>query len=332
MLLALLLACSDEPASPPAAPAGDPQLSRGATGTPDPLRVGWQTTWATQGQIAVVLQKTDILAKHGFAGTFVGFSYGGPLNEGALAGEVDALFTADQPALSLHAKDPSWGVVARLMYNRVGLLVPPDSPAKTVGDLKGGTVAVPFGASAHREAIRAIKAAGLDPKEDVTLTNLGLEEIVALAGAGAENGRWGGTSAAAAWDPAFANLEHEGKGRTLHTATVTALALMDDDYAKAHPGADARFRDAVAEAWTYFRDHKGEAHAWFLEASKLKLEPAVLETAASVEPNYTGAEPVRVTLNDADRAGLQSVADFMLETGLLKAPVQAEAMLRAPAR
>jgi ABC-type nitrate/sulfonate/bicarbonate transport system substrate-binding protein len=320
MLIAALLACTPEAPPPTEAPEGDP------------IRIGWQTTWATQGQIAVILEKTDILAKHGFAGELKGFSYGGPLNEGALAGEVDALFTADQPAISLYAKDPAWGVVARLMYNRVGLFVPPGSPAQSVADLRGGTVAVPFGASAHREAIKAIKAAGLDPKADVSLTNLGLGEIVALAGAGAEGGTWGGTSAAATWDPTFANLVHEGKARALHTATVTALVLLDDDYTKAHPGADLRLRDAVADAWSYFRDHKAEANAWFLEASKLTLDPAVLETCASVEPNYTSADPVRVTLSPEDVAGLQGVADFMLETGLLKAPVRAEAMLRAPAR
>ncbi|MFZ5475158.1 MAG: ABC transporter substrate-binding protein [Myxococcota bacterium] len=320
MLIALLFACFSEPEAPtPDAPAGDA------------LRVGWQTTWATQGQIAVILQRTDILARKGFAATFTGFTYGGPLNEGALAGEVDVLFTADQPALSLFAKDPGWGAVARLMYNRVGLFVPPGSPAKTVADLRGATIAVPFGAAAHRETIEALRGAGLDPKADVSLTNLGLEEIVALANTPEMDGRWGGIGAASTWDPAFANLEHGGKARTLHVGRVTALALMDDDYAKAHPGADARFRDAIAEAWTYFREHREEANAWYLEAAKLELDPAVLDASAKIEPNYAG-EPVRVTLTAEDVAELQGVADFMHEAGLLREAARAEAMLRPSAR
>ncbi|HCH65413.1 MAG TPA: hypothetical protein DFR83_21585, partial [Deltaproteobacteria bacterium] len=45
-----------------------------------PIRIGWQTTWATQGQLAVALMDTDILKAHGLVATFEGFSYGGPLN------------------------------------------------------------------------------------------------------------------------------------------------------------------------------------------------------------------------------------------------------------
>ena len=47
-----------------------------------------------------------------------------PLNEAALAGEVDVLFTADQPALALCHRDRKWKMIGRLMYNRVGTFVP----------------------------------------------------------------------------------------------------------------------------------------------------------------------------------------------------------------
>ena len=129
------------PATPPAVaeavPSG-PTLTLSTTGTGTPIRIGWQTSWATQGQLVSVLVHTDILEKNGFVGEFKGFAYGAPLNEGALAGAVDALFTADQPALSLAAKVPAWGIVGRLMYNRVGLFVPSTSPVKSAKDLKIG--------------------------------------------------------------------------------------------------------------------------------------------------------------------------------------------------
>ena len=66
-----------------------------------PIRIGWQTTWATQGQLAVILMKTDILRSAGFEPEFVGFSYGGPLNEGALAGEVDVAEGLDQALVDI---------------------------------------------------------------------------------------------------------------------------------------------------------------------------------------------------------------------------------------
>ena len=56
------------------------------------IRIGWQTTWATQGQIVQTLAHTDVLARNGLDPEFVGVTYGAPLNEAALAGEVDNFY------------------------------------------------------------------------------------------------------------------------------------------------------------------------------------------------------------------------------------------------
>lgn len=310
------------PADPPPAPGLDP------------IRIGWQTTWATQGQLSLVLQRTDILARHGFVGEFVGFSYGGPLNEGALAGEVDVLFTADQPAISLAAKSPRWGTIGRLMYNRVGTFVPPGSSVRTPGDLRGGTVAIPFGAAAHRETLGALERAGLQPGTDVRPVNLGLQEIVALVGAGASEGRWGSIDAASAWDPAFAELEHSGAVRTIASGVVTSLVMFDAEYSAQHPGAEQRFMGAMAMASDWYRTHPDQANTWFKEAAKLPFDVAVLDLAASVEPNLqaTEAAGIRHALGEKDLAGLQRAADFMLGAGLLKAPFATAEMVRPVAR
>jgi sulfonate transport system substrate-binding protein len=294
--------------------------------------VGWQTTWATEGQLAVVLERTGILAEEGFDPTFVGFTYGGPLNEGALAGEVDVLFTADQPAVSLLARAPDMGIISRLMYNRVGTFVPPDSPVHAPADLRGRTVAIPFGAAAHRETLRAIEAAGLDAARDVRTVNLGVQELVALVGAGATDGRWGEVDAGSAWDPAFADLEHGGRVRTVAQAVVTAVAVMDMDYVAAHPGADGRFLTALERAWAWYRDHREQADAWFLEEAKLSFDPEVLAVAASVEPNLDLDQPVRVALDASDLARLQEAADFMAKADLLPESLQVASRVHQPAR
>ena len=118
-----------------------------------PIRVGWQVPWATEGQLVQTLKHTEILKNHGLTGDFKGFDYGGPLNEAALAKQVDVIFTADQPAATLLSKNPNWKIIGRLMYNRVSLYVPPKSPIETSKDLKGKTVAMPFGAAAQRMAL-----------------------------------------------------------------------------------------------------------------------------------------------------------------------------------
>ena len=83
--LCLFLACGSgetQPAASSSAPSVDVPEAKPAPSSwkPIPIRVGWQETWATQGQLAVILQQSEILSGLGFAPTFVGFSYGAPLN------------------------------------------------------------------------------------------------------------------------------------------------------------------------------------------------------------------------------------------------------------
>src|SRR5690606_23399131 len=136
------------------------------------IRIGWQVSWATQGQIAQTLQRTNALALNGLRGEFKGFSYGAPLNEAALAGEVDVLFTADQPAAALLARDDRWKIICRLRHSRVALYVPRNSRIRTVADLRGRTIAMPFGAASLREAFKALRTAGIDPMRDTRIVHM----------------------------------------------------------------------------------------------------------------------------------------------------------------
>ena len=299
--------------------------SEANTGTP--IRVGWQETWATQGQLAVILQQSDILKDLGFSPEFVGFSYGAPLNEGALAGEVDVLFTADQPAIALCNRDNTWGMIGRLMYNRVGTFVPPESAVKSVADLSGKTIAIPFGAAAHRETLGAVMAAGMNPENDVNTINMGIKEIAVLA----NSQKWDTVDAGSAWDPIFAQLESSGLVRTIAQGLVTSVVVMDDDFVKANPGADEKFMQAVSAAYTEYKGDTTKANQAFKVASNLNFSLAALDLAASVEPNLGTDNPVSVVLSETDRANIQKAADFMMEAKILKTTVDTSTMIRASA-
>lgn len=333
LVLSALFACSGgEPAqnAEPVAPATEkaaenaeaPDAAAANSGTP--IRIGWQETWATQGQLSVILQQSSILKDLGFAPEFVGFSYGAPLNEGALAGEVDVLFTADQPAIALCNRDNTWGMIGRLMYNRVGTFVPPDSDVKTVADLKGKTIAIPFGAAAHRETLGAVQSAGMDPSADINAVNMGIKEVAVLA----KTNKWDTVHAGSAWDPVFAQLESSGLVRTVAQGLVTSVVVMDDDFVKANPGSDAKFMQAMVKAYEQYKADTAKANQAFKTASNLDFSLAALDLAASVEPNLDAANAVSVTLSDDDKANIQKAADFMLEAKILKAKVDTSTMIR----
>lgn len=287
------------------------------------IRIGWQTTWATQGQLTEVLKHTNLLQKHGLKGNFIGFSSGAPLNEAALAKGVDIIFTADQPAATLLSKNPNWVIIGRLMYNRVSLYVPPKSSIKEVADLKGKTVGMPFGASAQRMALQAEKDAGLDPKIDVKNVNLGMLEQSDLV-RDPNVASWGNIDALAGFDPTPAIFEEKGLARNLKVGNVVSVIMVSKDYIKSNPNSPENFLKAFYEAYDYYRMHISQANSWFITDSKLNVSQSVLNVAASVEPNLSAKSKndMRIGFSEDDFKRLQDAADFIYAQSLVKTQVK----------
>jgi ABC-type nitrate/sulfonate/bicarbonate transport system substrate-binding protein len=285
----------------------------------DTVRVGWQTPWATQGQVAQTLAHTDILRTNGLQARFSGFLSGAPLNEAALAGSVDVFFTADQPAATLLARRPDFVVLGRLMNNRVCLYVPPDSPVRTVADLRGKTVGMPFGAAAQRKALEAMIAAGLDPDHDVKSVNMDITEQTAVVGAGTRSD-WGKIDALAGFDPTAAIFEAAGTARMLNCSNVVAVVVASRRFVEQRQAAASAFLTAYVQAWHYYATHQAQADQWFAAASGLKLtsdEP--LKISAAVEPNVSTktVQQLKVTLDDGDLRVFQQAADFIADRKLV---------------
>ena len=287
------------------------------------LKIGWQSTWATQGQLSLILQKTPILEENGIKGEFLSFVYGGPLNEAAVAGAVDVVLTADQPALTLLSKDPNWEIVGRLMYNSGAIVVPAKSQLNSVQDLKGKSVAVPFVAAVHRVLIRKEEEAGLQPGMDVTNINLGMSEILTLAEAG-KGASFGQVDAAALWDPAPLVLEAKGLARTISRGNILALVLMRKPYSS-DPALREKLMNAISSAYVFYRSNRQSANAWFAEAARLDFDSTILDKAASVEPNLQGSAPPNVKLSPEDIKALEDVEKFMLQQKLISVPVNVRA-------
>ena len=287
------------------------------------INIGWQIPWATEGQLAQILKNTDILKKYGLQGDFKGFSSGAPLNEAALAGEVDILFTADQPIATLLAKNPNWVIIGRLMYNRVSLYVPPLSPINSIADLKGKTVAMPFGAAAQRMALKAEKDAGLNPQKDVNNINLDIYEQSDLVhDSGAV--KWGSIDAMAGFDPNPAIFEEKGLIRVLETGKVVSLIVMSNKFIEENPDAPTQFLKAFYDTYDYYRNNIVQADDWFKDDAKLDITSKALEISASIEPNLKAESKsdIRIDLTNEDLIIMQEAADFIFDQGLVKNRVE----------
>ncbi len=279
------------------------------------IRIGWQVPWATQGQLVQILKHTDILAKNGLEAAFVGRTYGPQLNEIALAGEIDVVLTADQPAATLFAKDKGWLGVGRLMYNRTLTYVPPKSPIKSMAELKGKTIALPMGAAAERITVAALKKAGLDPAKDVKILNLDIREQGPLVLGGADKESWGNIDALAGFDPTPAIFEAKGLIKVLDVGKVCSLVLMNQEFIKAHPAVATKMMQALFDAYDYYRQHVEEANGWFMAEAGLSsgADQTACNAAASIEPNLKAKKraEMRLSFTDEDFAIMAEAAEFM---------------------
>jgi len=277
-----------------------------------PIRIGWQVAWATQGQIAQILKHTNILELNGLKGDFKGFTYGAPLNEAALAGEIDVGFVADQPAASLIARGGKFKIVARLIDFRAGIIVPSDSEVRQVSDLKGKTLAIPFGSSTHRMVLGMLKNSGLDPDKDIKILNMDISEQASVVLAGNKKVWKGNIDALASWDPNIAIFEDKGLAKVLKDEPGLAVVYLSEDFIKKHPDAAVAFLKAYIESYYYYATHQDRANQWFAEEARIQFDPSLLNMAGSFEPNLKAKsiEDIDIKIYERHIKMMEEGADF----------------------
>lgn len=295
------------------------QLHPGPAFAAPPLRLGWQIPWATQGQLVMGLKYTNIPELTGIDLDYSGFSYGGPLNRAALSGEVDILLTADQPALVLTSRSKDFDIVARMMYNRVCLYVPPKSPVRTLGDLRGRTIMGPVGAAAERVAMAEIARAGVALSE-INAGSLDMSQQSALLRTGSQGEKWRNIDALYGFDPLPAVFETAGQARMLHCGKVVSVVVASKELIQKRPEQLRSFLRAFALSWAYFATKPQLVNRWFSEESKLNVGDDVLDKAASIEPNrwVKNVSQIRLRFNQEDLEVLDEALSFLLSRKIVK--------------
>ncbi|WP_167471131.1 ABC transporter substrate-binding protein [Cupriavidus lacunae] len=107
------------------------------------------------------------------------FTSGPPLTNEMVADKLDIGAMADFPgslnAAAFQKAGKKSMFIAPLSGNAIGtgngIVVPADSPVQSLAELKGKTISVPFGSTAHGMLLRAIRRQGWDPDKDVMLVS-----------------------------------------------------------------------------------------------------------------------------------------------------------------
>ena len=196
------------------------------------LRIGYQK----YGTLVLLKAKGTLekrLAEQGVEVQWTEFPGGPQLLEGLNVGSIDFGVTGETPPVFAQAAG------ADLLYvayeppapTSEAILVPKDSPIKSVKDLKGKKVVLNKGSNVHYLLVRALEDAGLKYSDIQTI-------FLPPADARAAFER-GSVDAWVIWDPYQAAAEQQLQARTLRDASALAdnhqFYLATKPYAEQHP-------------------------------------------------------------------------------------------------
>ncbi|MDO0928940.1 ABC transporter substrate-binding protein [Streptomyces sp. TG1A-8] len=297
-LVLLLTACGGNPAA---------SAGTGADGSgPVTLDVGDQ-----KGGSEAILRAAGELGNLRYRIKWSTFTSGPPLLEAVNAKAVDIGGVGNTPPVFAAGAGSRITVVAAWHGTSKGdtILVPDDSALTRPDQLKGRSVAVAQGSSAHYQLLASLKAAGLT-LADVHVKYLQPADALAAFTSGK-------VDAWAVWDPYTSQVLRAGQGRVLTTGdgvtngltfqVAAPGALRDPKKAAAMKDYLARLRRATA--WVH--DHQEEWAKVWAKDTGLPYEVAL----ASVE--RTNSTRVAVAVDKPLVASEQQIADAFAGLGLI---------------
>jgi len=276
------------------------------------LRIGYQKSASL-----FVLQKAQgtlekRLAPQGVAVKWVEFPAGPQLLEGLNVGAIDVGFVGEAPPIFAQAAG------ARFVYvgndpaspSTEAVVVPKDSPLKSVADLKGKRIALNKGSNVHYLLVKLLEKNGLK-YSDITPVFLPPADARAAFEKGA-------VDAWAIWDPFLAAAEHQGNARQLAdgTGVVNSYSyyLAQADYAQANPRVIHELFANTQDAAKFVQADIPRAAA--LVAPLQGLDVAVVET--SLRRYRYGVAPLTASV----AADQQKVADTFYDLKLIPKAVR----------
>jgi sulfonate transport system substrate-binding protein len=255
--------------------------------------------------------------------TWSEFPSGPPLLEALNAGAIDFGSAGEAPPIFAQAASPELRYVATEPPAPRGeaILVPKDSPVRSVADLRGKTIALNKGSNVHFLLVRALEQAGV-PYDAVKLA------FLAPADANAAFVR-GSVDAWVIWDPFQAAAERATGARVLVDGQGLApnrqFYLSRRGFTDSSPEIVAAVLKAIGEidSWA-----EGHAESVAAELAPSVGIPAPVLSVALGRLSY-GVSP----LDAAAVADQQKVADAFHGLGLLHKPIRvADAVWTQPRR
>lgn len=270
------------------------------------LRIGYQK----YGTLVLLKARGTLekrVASEGVTVKWLEFPAGPQLLEGLNAGAIDFGTVGETPPIFAQAAGVDFVYVANEppAPTSEAVVVPRNSPIKTVADLRGKKVALNRGSNVHYLLVRALRHAGLD-YADIQPAYLAPADARAAF-------TQGSVDAWVIWDPYFAAIQRQADARVLVDGTGlvdnTQFYLAARKFAAAEPKLVHAVLEELAKADAWAKAHPAEVAREL--APLVGLDASTVELAAR-RAAY-GATPVTAQV----LASQQTIADTFGELKLI---------------
>lgn len=254
----------------------------------------------------------EVEKKHNVKFEWPRFAYGAPENQALAAGELQIATAGMGPAIVASVRLPV-KLLAITVLGQSAVLVPADSPVKSVADLKGKTIAHPGkGSQQYPLMVKALADAGLSV-DDVKLFKTKGSDIATLVSRN-------DVDAGITWDPHVSKALVTGQVRVLKTSSeimpikagnyVGNGVYAREDFIEANPELVQDIVDSLVVAVDYIiANPKESAKMW---AKATGLPEAVL--------NYSVDNKISVFDRDIvpEKKTVDAYMKFLKDAGILK--------------
>jgi len=269
------------------------------------IRVGYQ-----KNGVLVIARQRAALENHfrpqGIDVKWVEFSSGPPMMEAMNVGSIDYGAVGDSPPVFAQAAGAAIVYAAgQPITNGQGILVPQNSPIRSIAELKGKRIGFTKGSSAHNIVVQTLEKVGLG-YGDITPVYLTPPD----AGPAFANG---GIDAWAIWDPYFAIGETKQNGRILVNAQEitrsNSFYIANRDFAKIHAPVLQQIIDVTTSTAAWAETHRDEVAKSLSAVTGIPLD---IQTIAANRSQFR-VGPV----TDDIITTQQGVADRFFKLGLI---------------
>src|SRR5580698_8838030 len=201
---------------------------------------------------------------------WIDFQFGPPLLEAINVGSVDFGYVGDTPPIFAQAAGARIRYVAAVKSagQTQAIVVPQDSPIKTLADLKGKRIAFGKGSSAHNLLVAALEKAGLT-WSDITPAPLAPADATAAFIKGS-------VDAWSIWDPYLALAELKENVRVIafdgDVHKANAFYIASTDVVEKYPALVARLNAIFASEAAWADQHHEEVAKAQAEATGVDIE------------------------------------------------------------